>query len=84
MGTSEATSHRTENILMRLLWQAEFNNMAWAIFSKWNYVATWLDISTQQNQSPDAIYQISIGQTFKVTFSKYASMTLLIPENDLI
>lgn len=62
---------------------AQFNNTAWAIFSKWNYVATWFDISAQQNQSLDTIYHISIGQTFKVTFSKHTSMTLLIPENDL-
>lgn len=64
----------------------EFNNMAWAIFinSKWKYVAKWFGISTQQNQSSDSINHISTGQTFKVTFSKYAPMTLLIPENDLI
>lgn len=63
---------------------AEFNDMAWAIFSKWKYVVTWFGISTQQNQSPGTIYHISTGQTFKVTFSKYAPMTLLLPENDLI
>lgn len=49
----------------------EFNNMGWAIFSKWNYITPWSGISTQQNQSPNTVYHISTGQTFKVTFSKY-------------